>query len=121
MLSVLNTLTERLKVALEKAFPEAAAAARQLEATKLVGAEQQAGYGLLDPQLAPASKPEFGDFQANGALALARPLRQAPRAVAEAIVAQLADDPIVEALCLSPEIAGPGFINLSLRPEVLVG
>ena len=108
MLSVLNTLTERLKVALEQAFPEAAA-----EAVRASG-------GSLDPQLAPASKPEVGDFQANGALALAKPLRQAPRVVAEAIVAQLADDPIVAALCLPPQIAGPGFINLTLRPEALV-
>ena len=107
MLSVLNTLTERLRVALERAFPEAAAAAR-------------ASGASLDPQLAPASKPEFGDFQANGALALAKSLRQAPRDVAKAIVAQLADEPIFEALCLPPEIAGPGFINLTLRPEVLV-
>ncbi len=106
MLSVLNTLTERLRVALEQAFPEAAAA-------RACGAS-------LDPQLAPASKPEFGDFQANGALALAKSLRQAPRDVAKAIVAQLADDPIFEALCLPPQIAGPGFINLTLRPEALV-
>jgi arginyl-tRNA synthetase len=108
MLSVLNTLTERLRVALEKAFPEAAA-----EAARASGA-------TLDPQLAPASKPEFGDFQANGALALARPLRQQPRAVATAIVEQLATDPAFTALCLPPQIAGPGFINLTLRPEALV-
>ncbi|MCX5960162.1 MAG: arginine--tRNA ligase [Cyanobacteria bacterium] len=108
MLSVLNTLTERLRVALEKAFPEAAA-----EAARASGAS-------LDPQLAPASKPEFGDFQANGALALARPLRQQPRAVATAIVEQLAADPAFTALCLPPQIAGPGFINLTLRPEALV-
>jgi arginyl-tRNA synthetase len=104
MLSVLNTLTERLRVALEKAFPEAA----------------RASGASLDPQLAPASKPEFGDFQANGALALARPLRQQPRAVATAIVEQLAADPAFTALCLPPQIAGPGFINLTLRPEALV-
>ena len=108
MLSVLNTLTERLRVALEKAFPEAAA-----EVARASGAS-------LDPQLAPASKPEFGDFQANGALALARPLRQQPRAVATAIVEQLAADPAFTALCLPPQIAGPGFINLTLRPEALV-
>jgi arginyl-tRNA synthetase len=108
MLSVLNTLTERLRVALETAFPEAAA-----EAARASGAS-------LDPQLAPASKPEFGDFQANGALALARPLRQQPRAVATAIVEQLAADPAFTALCLPPQIAGPGFINLTLRPEALV-
>ena len=100
MLSVLNTLTERLQLALEQAFP--------------------AAVGRLDPQLAAASKPEFGDFQANGALALAKSLRQPPRAVAEAIVARLADDPIVDALCLPPQIAGPGFINLTLRPQALV-
>jgi len=107
MLSVLNTLTERLRMALEQAFPEAAAAAR-------------ASGVSLDPQLAPASKPEFGDFQANGALALAKSLRQAPRDVAKAIVAQLAGEEIFDALCLPPQIAGPGFINLTLRPEVLV-
>jgi len=43
--------------AVERAFPEAAAAAGEAGAP-------------LDPQLGPASKPEFGDFQANGALAL---------------------------------------------------
>jgi arginyl-tRNA synthetase len=107
MLRVLQALTLQLEEALERAFPEAAAAAR-------------ASGACLDPQLAPASKPEFGDFQANGALALARPLRQQPRAVATAIVEQLAADPAFTALCLPPQIAGPGFINLTLRPEALV-
>jgi arginyl-tRNA synthetase len=107
MLRVLQALTRQLEEALERAFPDAAAAAR-------------ASGGSLDPQLAPASKPEFGDFQANGALALARPLQQPPRAVASAIVEQLATDPAFTALCLPPEIAGPGFINLTLRPEALV-
>ncbi|MDP4830981.1 MAG: arginine--tRNA ligase, partial [Cyanobium sp. MAG_185] len=73
----------------------------------------------LDPQLAPASKPEFGDFQANGALPLAKPLGQPPRAIAQAIVAQLASEPAFAQLCLEPVIAGPGFINLTLRPERL--
>ena len=107
MLRVLQALTLQLEEALERAFPEAAAAAR-------------ASGASLDPQLAPASKPEFGDFQANGALALARPLRQQPRTVATAIVERLAADPAFTALCLPPQIAGPGFINLTLRPEALV-
>lgn len=100
MLRLAHALTILLQRALESAFPEAASTP-------------------LDPQLGPASKPEFGDFQANGALALARPLRQAPRAIATAIVAQLEADPAFAALCLPAEIAGPGFINLTLRPEVL--
>ncbi len=106
MLSVLQTLRHQLESAMERAFPEAAAAA-------------QAGGNPFDPQLGPASKPEFGDFQANGALPLAKPLGQAPRAIAAAVVEQLGADPAFEALCLPPQIAGPGFINLTLRPEVL--
>jgi arginyl-tRNA synthetase len=66
-----------------------------------------------------ASRPEFGDFQANGALPLAKPLGKPPRVIATAVVEQLAADPAFGALCLPPQIAGPGFINLTLRPEVL--
>ncbi len=106
MLRIAHALNSQLLGALERAFPEAAAAARQAGAP-------------LETQLGPASKPEFGDFQANGALALARPLRLAPRAIASAIVAQLEADPAFNALCMPPEIAGPGFINLTLRPDVL--
>ncbi len=106
MLRIAHALNSQLLGALERAFPEAAVAARE------------AGQPL-DPQLAPASRPEFGDFQANGALALARPLRRAPRQIAESIVAELRGDPDFAGLCQPPEIAGPGFINLTLRPEVL--
>jgi arginyl-tRNA synthetase len=107
MLSVFQTLHQRLQQALEQAYPEAAATARERG-------------GALDPQLAAASKPEFGDFQANGALALARTLGQPPRQVATAIRERLLLDPPFIALCLEPEIAGPGFLNLRLRPEALI-
>ena len=106
MLRIAQTLNGQLRAAMERAFPEAAQQAR-------------AAGQALDPQLAPASKPEFGDFQANGALPLAKPLGQPPRAIAQAIVAQLASEPAFAQLCLEPVIAGPGFINLTLRPERL--
>ena len=106
MLRLAHTLETQLRGAMDRAFPDAAAQARE------------AGRPL-DPQLAPASKPEFGDFQANGALPLAKPLRQAPRQIASAIVEQLQADPGFVELCLEPVIAGPGFINLTLRPERL--
>ena len=106
MLRIANALEAQLRAAMQRAFPEQAAAA-------------EAAGQRLDPQLAPASKPEFGDFQANGALPLAKPLGQPPRAIATAIVAQLARDPGFAELCLEPVIAGPGFINLTLRPERL--
>jgi arginyl-tRNA synthetase len=106
MLRLAHTLEAQLRAAMERAFPEAAAA-------------DPAAAVSLDPQLTPASKPEFGDFQANGALPLARPLGQKPRAIAEAIAAQLQSDPAFTALCEPPRIAGPGFINLTIRPERL--
>ncbi|MBV2352467.1 arginine--tRNA ligase [Synechococcus sp. HK05] len=102
MLRIAETLEAQLRAAMERAFPEAAPPA-----------------GGFDPQLAPASKPEFGDFQANGALPLAKPLGQPPRAIATAVVEQLKADPSFAELCLEPQIAGPGFINLTLRPERL--
>ena len=99
MLRLAQTLQQQLVAAMARAFPEA--------------------DGPLDPALGPASKPEFGDFQANGALALAKPLKQAPRAIATAIADQLRGDESFTALCDDPQIAGPGFINLTIRPEVL--
>ena len=106
MLRIAQTLNGQLLAAMERAFPAAAEQAR-------------AAGQCLDPQLAPASKPEFGDFQANGALPLAKPLGQPPRAIATAIVEQLAADPAFAELWELPQIAGPGFINLTLRPERL--
>ena len=99
MLCIANALEAQLREAMQRAFPEVDA--------------------LLDPQLAPASKPEFGDFQANGALPLAKPLKQAPRQIAGAIVEALQADPAFTDLCLEPQIAGPGFINFTIRPERL--
>ena len=106
MLRLAHTLEAQLRAAMERALPEAAAQARQAGAP-------------LDPQLGPASKPEFGDFQANGALPLAKPLGRKPRDIATAIVEQLAADPTFTALAEAPQIAGPGFINLTIRPERL--
>ena len=106
MLRIFEELKARIASAMERAYPAAAAEA-------LLRSDR------LDPQLVEASKPEFGDFQANGALALAKPLGQPPRQIAAAIVDQLAADPAFGALCGLPQIAGPGFINLTLRPELL--
>jgi arginyl-tRNA synthetase len=61
----------------------------------------------------PTQDARFGDFQANCAMPLAKQTGAASRAVADRIVAGLD----VGDLCLPPEIAGPGFINLTLRAE----
>lgn len=72
-------------------------------------------YGDLDPELRSATKPEFGHYQSNLALRLGNALGQPPRAVAARLVEalDLAD------LCEPVEIAGPGFINLTLLQETL--
>ena len=106
MLSILHELNDRLRGALEQAFPAAATAA---------AAEGSA----LDAQLGPASKPEFGDFQANGALALAKRLGLQPRVIATALVEKLEAAEGFSDLCERPQIAGPGFINLTIKPERL--
>lgn len=79
-----------------------------------LSARVEAAVGI-DPELRPATKPQFGHFQTNVALRLAKAEQKPPRQVAADIVARLdlAD------LCEPPEIAGPGFINLRLKSSVL--
>jgi arginyl-tRNA synthetase len=72
-------------------------------------------YAGVDPILVTASNPKFGDYQANVALSLSKRLKQQPRAIAAAIVEKLD----VSAFCETPEIAGPGFINLKLKISYL--
>ncbi len=63
----------------------------------------------------PVQDPRFGDFQANCAMSLSRHLSLPPREVAARIVAGLR----IDDLCETPEIAGPGFINLRLRDSYI--
>lgn len=69
----------------------------------------------IDPMLVPASNPKFGDYQSNAALSLNKKLGKPPRAIAEAIVHHLD----ISDICQPPQVAGPGFINLTLKPEYL--
>ncbi len=57
---------------------------------------------------------QFGDYATNIALQLAGQLNKNPREIAEAIRSQLKNEQISEV-----EIAGPGFINLTLSDEAL--
>lgn len=68
-----------------------------------------------DPMLGPASNPKFGDYQSNVALGLAKKLGQPPRAIAEQVVQHLS----ISDICDPPTVAGPGFINLALKPSYL--
>ncbi|NDJ18979.1 arginine--tRNA ligase [Myxacorys almedinensis A] len=69
----------------------------------------------IDPLLVPTSNPKFGDYQSNVAMALAKKLGKAPRAIADELVQTLD----LSDLCEPLEIAGPGFINITLKTEYL--
>ncbi|WP_288743902.1 arginine--tRNA ligase [uncultured Rheinheimera sp.] len=60
-----------------------------------------------------STKVEFGDYQINGAMAAAKLLKTNPRALAEQLVQQLDLAELAEKV----EIAGPGFINVTLRKD----
>ena len=86
-----QSLEAALRAAVAAAFPEAADA---------------------DPVVRPAADPRFGDYQANGAMALAKRLGgRPPRDIAQALAAHLDSD---AAGLEPPEVAGPGFLNLRL-------
>ncbi len=57
---------------------------------------------------------EHGDFATNAAMLMAKAERKSPRAVAEALVARLAGSSDIFARV---EVAGPGFINFTIRDE----
>jgi arginyl-tRNA synthetase len=71
--------------------------------------------GRFEPGVRTAD-PRHGDFQANGVLAAAKRAGQPPRPMAEAVAARLSAD--VRA-GFEVSVAGPGFINFSVRPEFL--
>ena len=90
--------------------------------TELKKRFRMALVGLVDSpdeyldQIRPSQDPKFGDYQANLAMPLGKQLKRPPRIVAEEIVRRLD----VAGICHTPEIAGPGFINLRLKDEWLV-
>ena len=67
------------------------------------------------PLLTLSSKPQFGDYQANGAMGAAKRLNTNPRQLAQKIIDNLDLDDIAQSL----EIAGPGFINITLKNDYL--
>jgi arginyl-tRNA synthetase len=66
-----------------------------------------------------ATQTQFGDYQVNAALRLAKPLSLKPRDCAKLLLAALASQPSVAAHFEPPTIAGPGFINLRVKTSSL--
>ena len=95
MLLIKNDLLAALAIGLEQLFP---------------GAGDKAAFE--SPKVA-----AHGDFACTAAMQLAKGLKQNPRQVADALRAILLTQPDFERWVQDIEIAGPGFINIRLKPE----
>src|SRR2546423_14439620 len=71
-------------------------------------------FAGADPVVRPS---DHADFQANGAMALAKRVGRPPREVADALVAQVELDDVADSI----EVSGPGFVNVTLKREFLAG
>ena len=92
MPSLTSVLTDRFAAALTQAFGE--------------------DFAGRDPVIRSS---QFADFQANVALPLAKELKSKPRDIA----AQIVENLDLQGVCETPEISGPGFINLTFTPDFL--
>lgn len=101
MYTISDILSTTFKNTLRKTFPD-------------LDLEQPANVVIT-----PATKEEYGHYQFNSALKLAKDLKLSPRVIAEKIREQLPPDFEGSPLFEKVEIAGPGFINLTLSREIL--
>jgi arginyl-tRNA synthetase len=81
------------------------------DAVALVAPESEVVPAFESPKQA-----AHGDLACTLAMQLARPLKKNPRELAQALIAALQQQPAVQAWVDSMDIAGPGFINLKLKP-----
>src|SRR3989442_95917 len=65
----------------------------------------------------PPREAAHGDMASNAAMVLAKEAGRKPRELAEAIAGRLRTDEMVA----NVEVAGPGFINLTLKPAAWIG
>ena len=79
--------------------------------------EALAAAGAVDapPVVGPATRHEFGHYQANGVMGAAKRLGTNPRALAEKVLAELD----LSGIARRVDIAGPGFINIHLEPAFI--
>ena len=85
-------LSEIVKAAFEKAYP---------------------GEDFSGVRVVPATDPKFGDYQCNDALKFAKRAKANPREVGSKVAEALKGNDVFEKV----EIAGPGFLNLTVSPD----
>ena len=82
----------------------------------LVGAAFEAeGLGAEHGAVRPSDRPDLCQFQCNGALSAAKAAKRNPREIGQAVADGLSREPAFAKV----ELAGPGFLNLTLTDEAL--
>ncbi len=71
----------------------------------------------LNPQLERTRDPKHGDFTTNIALRLAKPLGRPPRELAAELAERIPESKLIAAV----DVAGPGFINLTVAADAYLG
>lgn len=92
MKSITHLLTELFTQSLDKSFKEFSIDKNLIEIT-------------------PSTQDKFGDYQCNSPMKLTKSLKLPPRQIAEKLIEALPENPLIA----STEIAGPGFINITLN------
>ena len=87
---------------------------RQLLAERLDAGFAAAGATGAPAIVGPATRPEYGDYQANGAMAAAKRLGAKPRDLAARVIEAAALDGVA-----TGAVTGPGFISLIVDPALL--
>ena len=95
-------------------YPRFSAHVATALATLMADGDLPAGLDTRHVTVEPPRDPTHGDLATNAAMVLAKPAGMKPRDIAVMLAQKLARIPEVEAA----EVAGPGFINLTLRPDV---
>jgi len=73
----------------------------------------------FSPNISVSKKPEFGQYQANGAMAVAKSKKQNPREFAQTWLDELQRNTRLQNMVEKLEVAGPGFINIHLKATYL--
>lgn len=76
----------------------------------------ECGYEVNEVVLNVSSRPEFGDYQYNGVMSLAKEHHKNPREIANEIVEVIKKDNKYHDI----NVAGPGFINITFKDEELI-
>ncbi len=84
------------------------------ELVRTAFAEAFPGEDFANVKVVPATDPRFGDYQCNDALKIAKKVGLKPRDAAQKVAERIGG-------ALKVEIAGPGFLNLTVSPEWLAG